>query len=168
MRVAAAGGLALALAWLAFGRFGATWRWGALLPVLAALAAIVVTDLSWRRIPDAITLPGTAYGVALAVLLPGHLSLAEAVLGVAAGGGVVLLLAMLSGGKVGGGDIKLTAMLGSVLGWKQTLVVFALSQVLGGAVALALLAARVRGPRDGLPIGSLIAILGALFLIGGP
>jgi leader peptidase (prepilin peptidase)/N-methyltransferase len=168
VRVAAASGLALLLAGLALGRFGLTWRWCALLPLLVALATIVVTDLACRRIADAVTLPGIVYGVVLAALFPGGRSLAEAMLGVMVGGGVVLLLAVISGGKIGGGDIKLTAMLGSVLGWKETLLVFALSQILGGAVALVLLVAGRRGRRADLPIGSLIALLGALFTVGGP
>lgn len=168
MRLAATGGLALGFALLALARFGPTPRWWTLLPTLGALAAVAVTDLASRRIPDAITLPGTAYGVVLAALLPEGRSLSEAGLGIAVGGGTVLLLAVISRGQIGGGDIKLMAMLGGFLGWRDALLVFAVSQILGGAIALVLLVSGRRGSRSGFPVGSVIAILGALFVIGQP
>ncbi len=92
----------------------------------------------------------------------------EAVLGALAGGGVLLLLAVVSRGAFGGGDIKLMAMLGAALGWKGALVVLAFSQVAAALVALGLLIARQVSVRDSLPVGALISLLGAIMLLGAP
>ena len=81
---------------------------------------------------------------------------------------MVLLVAVISRGAIGGGDIKLMAMLGAALGWKGALVVLAFSHVAGAIVALGFLIARRAGKRDSLPMGALISLLGAVMLLGGP
>jgi Flp pilus assembly protein protease CpaA len=105
------------------------------------------------------------YCLLRAAFVPGGPSILQAGLGIAICGGAVLLLAIVSRGGIGGGDIKLTAMLGGMLGWREALIAFALSQVVGGAIAVILLAAGRRGRRDHLPIGSLIATFGVMVLI---
>lgn len=164
---AAALGLALALSLLALGRYGWSVRGAGLLPLLLALALVVVLDAWSRLIPDVITLPGLAYALVLAATL-GSPSLLEAALGALAGGGVLLVAAVVSRGGIGGGDVKLMAMLGAALGWKPALVVLALSQVAGLLVVLGRLIARRRWVWDPVPVGALIALLGALALVIGP
>lgn len=165
MNFAGAVGLGLGFAIMAWARFGLTLRWLTVLPIVVALAVVVVRDLVSRRIPDAITIPGIAYCLARAALVGGDPSLLQAGLGIAIGGGAVLLLAIVSRGGIGGGDIKLTAMLGGMLGWRGALLAFALSQIAGGAIATILLAAGRRDRRDHLPVGSLIATFGVVVLI---
>ena len=75
-----------------------------------------------------------------------------ALLGAVVGGGIVFLIAVVSRGAVGGGDIKLMAMLGAVLGWKGALAVLAFSQVAAALVAVGLLIAQRAGRRDVLPV----------------
>jgi prepilin signal peptidase PulO-like enzyme (type II secretory pathway) len=146
---------------------GPTLRWWALLPLLGALGAIVVVDLTTRLIPDTLTLPGIVYGLLLAAGVAGGPSLAQAGLGALVGGGALLLLAIVSRGGVGGGDIKLVAMLGAAMGWEGALIAFALSQLLGGVVALGLLVAGLAHRRKVLPIGAIIALFGAVLLARG-
>ena len=165
--VAAVLGLALALSVVAFLRFGWTPQFWGLVPLLIALALTVVLDLRAKTIPDVVTLPGIVYALALAAVLESP-PFWEAVLGALAGGGILLLVAVVSRGAVGGGDIKLMAMLGAALGWKGALVVLAFSQVAAALLALGLLIARRAGRRDPLPVGALIALLGAVMLLGGP
>src|SRR4030042_675469 len=57
-------------------------------PFCGALLALSAIDLEHRLLPDAITLPGTALGLALALVLP-HLTFLEAAAGAAAGGALV-------------------------------------------------------------------------------
>lgn len=156
-----AAALSLLLALLAFQRLGFTSRWVALLPLLGVLAAIAVVDVTTKMIPDVLTLPGLAYALALAAFAEGGPSPIQAGLGVVAGGGLLLLLAVVSRGGVGGGDIKLVAMLGGALGWKGAVIAFALSQLGGGLVILYLLRAGQAERRKTLPIGALIAVIGA-------
>jgi leader peptidase (prepilin peptidase) / N-methyltransferase len=160
--------LSLGFALLALQRLGLTPRWLALLPLLIVLAAIMVVDLMTKTIPDIITLPSMVYALGLAAISGGRVGLLEAGLGLLIGGGLLLLLAVVTRGGVGGGDIKLVALLGSALGWKPALIVFALSQLGGGVVLLYLLITGRAERRKTLPIGSLIALIGAgLLAIGG-
>ncbi len=160
-------GIALAFSVVAFLRFGWTPHFWGLVPLLITLALTLVLDLRAKIIPDVVTLPGIVYALALAAVLESP-PFWEAVLGAVTGGGVLLLVAVVSRGAVGGGDIKLMAMLGAALGWKGALVVLAFSHVAGAIIALGLLIARRAGKRDSLPMGALISLLGAIMLLGGP
>ena len=163
----AALGLGLAFALLAFQRQGLTVRWWALLPLMGVLAVVVVVDLTAKMIPDVLTLPGIVYGLLLAAGVAGGPALTQAGLGALVGGGVLLLLAVVSRGGIGGGDIKLVAMLGAAIGWKGALIAFALSQLVGGVIVLWLFRTGRARARKGLPIGAIIALFGAWLLAGG-
>jgi Flp pilus assembly protein protease CpaA len=161
-------GLALGFALLALRRFGVAPRWWQLLPLLGALALVVVLDLRIRIIPDIITLPGLAYALGLAAVAVRSPTVIEAGLGALVGGGVVLLVAIVSRGGMGGGDIKLMAMLGAALGWRGALTALALSQVVGAVIVLGILVVRRRRPARHLPVGALIALFGAVLLAYSP
>lgn len=127
----------------------------------------MILDLQSRIIPDVITLPALGYALLLAVALGGAAGFAEAGLGALAAGGAVLLLAIVTRGGIGGGDMKLMAVLGAALGWKGAFMAFALSQVAGGILALMLILVH-RRPRRPLPVGALIALFGGVILISRP
>jgi Flp pilus assembly protein protease CpaA len=121
-----------------------------------------------RLIPDVITLPALAYALGLAALTGRPPTLLEAALGTLVGGGVVLGVAIVSGGGMGGGDIKLMAMLGAALGWRGALIALGLSQVVGAAIVLGVLVVLRRRPARHVPVGALIALFGAVVLIYSP
>jgi prepilin signal peptidase PulO-like enzyme (type II secretory pathway) len=158
--------LALTFSVVAFLRFGWTPRLWCLVPLLIALAVIIVLDFRTKIIPDVLTLPGLVYALVVAAFGESP-SLGQAVLGAVAGGGIVFLITVVSRGAVGGGDIKLMAMLGAALGWKGALAVLAFSQLAAGLVALGLLITRRASRRDVLPVGAIISLLGAVMLLGG-
>jgi Flp pilus assembly protein protease CpaA len=125
----------------------------------------MVLDLRARLIPDVITLPGLVYALGLAAVSGRSPTVIEAGLGVLVGAGIVLLVAIVSRGGMGGGDIKLMAMLGAALGWQGALGVLALSQVAAAVIALGLVVARGRRSVRQLPVGALIALFGAVLII---
>jgi len=125
----------------------------------------MVLDLRIRIIPDVITLPGLAYALGLAAVAVRSPTVVEAGLGALVGGGVLLLVAIVSRGGMGGGDVKLMAMLGAALGWRGALIALALSQVAGAVVAVGVLVVRRRRPARHVPVGALIALFGAVLLI---
>ena len=159
--------IALISSFLAFLRFGGTPRLWCLVPLFIALAVIIVLDLRTKIIPDVVTLPGTVYALVVAAFMENP-SLGGALLGAVVGAGIVLLLAVVSHGAIGGGDIKLLAMLGAALGWKGALTVLAFSQVAAALVALTLLIACRARRRDLFPVGAIISLLGMIMLLGGP
>ena len=68
---------------------------------------------------------------------------------------------------MGGGDLKLGAMLGAFLGWKALLLALFVAVVLGGVVAIVLLASGLRGRKDPIPFGPFLAIGGAVAIFLG-
>jgi leader peptidase (prepilin peptidase) / N-methyltransferase len=163
----ATGVLALGFTILSVRRWGATVDGLSTIPLLIVLAAVVVLDLVSRLIPNVLTVPALAYALVLGAVLdrPGALG---ALVGTIVAGGVVLFVAAISRGGVGGGDVKLAAMLGAALGWKPAVIVLAASQVLGFGVLLVVRLIQRERVRAPFPIGAVIAILGAIFLIGRP
>jgi leader peptidase (prepilin peptidase) / N-methyltransferase len=147
---------------------GAVFGWTPLLvPRLVFACALVVLfaiDLEHQLLPNVITLPGIAIGlIASSVLPPG---IVDALIGMLVGGGVLWLIGeayfRFSGQEgMGGGDVKMLAMIGAFLGWKLVLVTLVLSSVLGSIIGLIVIALRKGGMKYALPYGTFLA-LGAL------
>jgi leader peptidase (prepilin peptidase) / N-methyltransferase len=146
--------------------FGPTLHAAVAAALLAGLVAITAIDLERQIIPDVISLPGILAGV-LANLTTGRVSWLDSILGIAVGGGLFLVIIAASGGGMGAGDMKLGAMLGAFLGWKVVLLSIFVAVVLGGALAVALMASGLRGRKDPIPFGPFLAAGGAAGLFWG-
>lgn len=151
-------------AFLRLGPTASTWR---LVPLFIVLAFIVVTDLYLRLIPNRITLPSIIY-VLLMALLSGLPAFGRALMGAAVAGAAILLLAVVSRGGIGGGDLKLMVLVGGALGWESALTVFVFSQVIALVVAVVVSMALRTIFRGWLPIGAIIAALAAVALVTNP
>lgn len=77
------------------------------------------------------------------------------------GGGFLLLVALVSKGGMGGGDIKFAAALGLCFGWQFLLLTLFLSFIFGGIGGALLLVCKIKSRKDFIPFGPFIA-LGAL------
>jgi leader peptidase (prepilin peptidase)/N-methyltransferase len=161
--VEAVTGAAFALAYLIF---GPTVDGAAASLLLAALVAITAIDLRHQIIPDVITLPGIVAGFALS-LASGRLVWLESLIGIAVGGGIFLVIILVSGGGMGGGDMKLGAMLGAFLGWKLGLLALLMGVLAGGSAAICLLALGRKGRKEAIPFGPFLALGGAISLLWG-
>ena len=136
-----------------------------------SLLIVSCIDLAHTIIPDAITLPGIVVGLGTSLWLT-PVGLRNAILGVILGGGLFLLMAILSvvilkREGMGGWDIKLIAMLGAFLGWHAVLVTIFLAAVLGASVGLALILLRRKGRREPLPFGPFLALGALLAMVWG-
>lgn len=130
----------------------------------ASLVALFAIDLEHHLLPDAITLPGIVVGVVASVFLPP--GVVESLIGLLIGGGVLWLIGeayfRYSGEEgMGGGDVKMLAMIGAFLGWKLVLVTLVLSSIAGSVLGLAIIAMKRGGMKYALPFGTFLA-LGAL------
>jgi leader peptidase (prepilin peptidase) / N-methyltransferase len=123
---------------------------------LAALVAVAGIDLEHQIIPDRITVPGIVVGF-LTTFLGTRASWLDSLVGIVAAGGILLAVVILSGGGMGGGDVKLAAMMGAFLGYKLALLALLLAVVLGGVVALVLLCTGIRRRKDPIPFGPFLA-----------
>ncbi len=132
---------------------------------LLATSLLIVSfiDLAYRIIPDVITLPGILVGLAASTLVT-SVGLGNALLGALIGGGLFLLVAIVSKGGMGGGDIKLIAMIGAFLGWQDVFVTIFLAALSGAVSGLFLIIVKKKGRKDALPFGPFLA-LGALFAL---
>lgn len=145
--------------------FGATWTTVLYCILFSALLVVTGTDLSHKIIPNVVTVPGIVLGlVGAATVLP--VSPVNALLGVAVGGGILWALAWASPylfGKegMGGGDIKLLAMIGAFLGWKPALLTIMIGSLAGSIIGIALIALRFMKREEYIPFGPFL-VLGAL------
>jgi leader peptidase (prepilin peptidase)/N-methyltransferase len=133
---------------------------------LAALIAIAGIDLEHQLVPDRITLPGIVVGF-LTTFLGSRVSWLDSLIGILVGGGILFAVIVLSGGGMGGGDMKLGAMMGAFLGYKLALLALFLAVILGGFVALALLSAGIRKRKDPIPFGPFLALAATVAILWG-
>jgi leader peptidase (prepilin peptidase)/N-methyltransferase len=153
-------------------------RFGNSLPALiyftfiAALLVITFIDIDHRIIPDIISLPGILLGFLASMILP-QLNWSDSLIGIGIGGGILLAVAwgyQLFTGKdgMGGGDIKLLAMIGAFLGWKGVLFTVMASSLIGTVVGIVLMVRTGKGIKMALPFGPFLSIGAILFLFFGP
>ncbi len=126
--------------------------------VLIVLAFI---DIEHRILPNRITLSGIVVGFLASVwLLPGWRS---SLIGILIGGGVLwaigeLYFRLRGVEGMGMGDVKMLAMIGAFLGWRQVIVVLFLSSFAGAVIGLALIALAGRSKQTKLPFGTFLAL----------
>lgn len=135
-----------------------------------ALLAVLFIDLDFRIIPDAISLPGALAGLLWSLV--GPLPVRDALLGVLAGGGGLLLIAWsyqrVTGREgLGLGDVKLMAMVGSFLGWTGALGTVLVGSLAGSLVGLGLIVAGRGNRLTALPFGTFLAPAAWLVLFLG-
>ena len=154
---------ALTAAMFAFGwwYYGPTPLLASRLVLGCALIVLFAIDLEHHLLPNVITLPGLAAGLLFSLFLPP--GLLHAFLGALAGGGVLWLIGeayyRYSGQEgMGGGDVKMLAMIGAFLGWQQVILTLVLSSVAGSIVGILFLATRRGGLKYELPYGTFLAL----------
>jgi leader peptidase (prepilin peptidase)/N-methyltransferase len=124
--------------------------------LIAVLIVVSFIDLKYLIIPDRIILFSLACGLLLNLFIR-DLSLLSAVLGLAGATAFLLVPALISPGGMGGGDIKLAAVIGFFLGWPNGLLAVFLGCLLGAVTGIALVLARVKGRKDAIPLGPYLA-----------
>ncbi|HTN69537.1 MAG TPA: prepilin peptidase [Methylomirabilota bacterium] len=147
---------------------------------VAALIAISFIDLDVRIVPDVISLPGIVAGLVFSLigryvisdpfeLVPSPMS---ALLGVLVGGGFLLALAWayeaFTGVEgMGGGDVKLLAMIGAFLGWPSVPVTLFFSSLGGSVIGLTAMLIKGVGRRYALPFAPFLCLGALLYLFFG-
>ena len=146
-------------------RFGFAWHTVIYGILCSALVVITFIDLDFQIIPDAITLPGILIGiVAGSLLMPDPfiryslLGFKASVIGLLTGGGLFYAIAILSRGGMGGGDIKMMAMVGALMGWKSVLLTIFLGSLTGAVFGIFLMISQGKGRKTKIPFGPFLAL----------
>jgi len=126
----------------------------------SAMVALFAIDLEHHLLPDAMTLPGIVLGLLASLWLPPGIR--NALIGVLLGGGVLWLIGeayyRYAGEEgMGGGDVKMLAMIGAFLGWELVIVTLVFSSIAGSVTGLLLIVTRKGGLKYALPYGTFLA-----------
>jgi leader peptidase (prepilin peptidase)/N-methyltransferase len=162
------GGVALAL----FLKFGLSPSFFAYFVLSAALIVISFIDLQHRIIPDLISLPGIVVGFLLALFGP-LATVKDSLIGILAGGGSLYLVAFVYEALtkregMGGGDVKLLAMIGAWLGWKAILFTLFFASLSGTFIGGGLMLLKGEGRLYAIPFGPFLAFSGLAYVFLGP
>src|ERR1700733_15502199 len=120
---------------------------------LLCASGSAVYDVASRRIPNFLTLPGLAFGLALHGLLGGWRDSANAALGGLVCG-LIFLVFYLAGG-MGAGDVKLIAAVGCIAGMPHIVYLLVLTAISGGVMAVVLALARGRLQETIMNVGAI-------------
>ncbi|MFQ5681806.1 MAG: prepilin peptidase [Candidatus Binatia bacterium] len=147
---------------------------------VAALIVISFVDLAVRIVPDVISLPGIGLGFLLSIVsylwsldpravIPSPLS---SVLGIVVGGGILILTAwayeFFSGVEgMGGGDIKLLAMIGAFLGWPSVPVALFAGSLVGSIVGVGFMVVKGFDRKTALPFAPSLCLGALIYLFFG-
>ena len=147
---------------------------------VAALIVISFIDLDVMIIPDVISLPGIVLGLVFSLagpyvmddpfeIIPSPLS---SLIGLLAGGGFLLAVGWIyevftKVEGMGGGDIKLFAMIGAFLGWQSLLATLLFASLGGAAIGLTVMLVKGVGRRYPIPFGPFLCLGALLHLFFG-
>ena len=159
--------------------FGLGWYLPLLLIFVSAMIVITFIDLDFQIIPDIITIPGIVIGLlGASIILPDpflchhacvlHEDRAQitvgfknSLIGIFLGGGLFYLIAVASRGGIGGGDIKMMAMVGAFMGWKAVLLTTFIGSLVGSILGIYMMLFKGRGRKTKIPFGPFLS-LGAI------
>jgi leader peptidase (prepilin peptidase)/N-methyltransferase len=131
--------------------------------VLLLLIPLSIIDIKHYIIPDMLTIPGLVAAIIVS-FFPGGLTPVQSIVGMLAGGGTLFAIGAIGTymlnkkDTMGGGDIRLMALIGALWGWKIAIGSIVLASFLGSLIGLMLLAFHVLAKDHKLPFGPFLAI----------
>lgn len=155
---------------LVYYHYGISWTGLEYLLFTFALVAASFIDYDHMILPDEITLGGLVIGLIGAALNPER-DFVESLMGVLIGGGILWLVAyiyfLFTGREgLGGGDIKLLAWMGALLGWKAIPFIILCSSLIGSFTGLIISHKNKTGLKTMIPFGPFLALGAILYLLG--
>jgi leader peptidase (prepilin peptidase)/N-methyltransferase len=138
---------------------------------IAALIVITVIDFYHQIIPDTISIPGIGVGLLGALIVP-DIAFFNSLIGILVGGGSLFLVATLyqwlfKREGMGGGDVKLLAMIGGFLGWTSVILTILLSSLIGSIVGITVMILKGKDFKTAIPFGPFLSIGAVISLFYG-
>ncbi len=140
--------------------------------LICAFIIVIYIDLDHQIIPDSISLPGIPIGFAASFFLD-RLSYIDSIIGILLGGGLLFAIAwgyylITRKEGMGGGDIKLLAMIGAFLGWQGVCFTIFVASVTGTLIGVLLMLLARKDLKFALPFGPFLSIGAIVYLFLGP
>jgi len=159
------------MSFLLFWKFGLSMKYLFSFVFTATLIVITFIDLDLQIIPDVITLPGIPLFFLAAVFFM-DVKVMEALLGLLIGGGCLFAIAFVyelitKREGMGGGDIKLLAMMGAFLGWQSLFFILFVSSLLGAVVGISTMIAKGKDMKYAVPFGPFLSAAAVAYLFVG-
>lgn len=153
-------------------KFGLTAQAPVYYLFIAVLLVITLIDIDHRIIPNVISLPGIPVFFAASFATPA-VTYIDSLLGILAGGGSLFLVAwgynlITKKEGMGGGDIKLLAMIGALLGWKGVFFTIFVSSAVGTLVGLGVMIYTRSNMKLAVPFGPFLSIGAVSYIFFGP
>lgn len=160
------------LSLFSFIRYGLTYQYFLVLFFLGVLLTISFIDLYHKIIPDILTLPGIITGWASSFALA-NITWLDSFIGIMAGGGSLFVVAFvyerITGREgLGGGDVKLLAMIGAWMGWRSLPLIVLISSLTGTLIGLSFILLAGKEYRFKIPFGPFLAFGTVVYLFFGP
>jgi len=154
-----------------FIKLGWSWTLLEVLVLFFGLTVVSFIDLDHFILPDKFTLPGIVIGI-LGSLVNPERHFIDSILGVILGGGFLWAIAYIyyllkKQEGMGGGDIKLMAWIGAVLGWKSIAFVILVSSIVGSLIGLIIIWKNKGNLKTVIPFGPYIAIAVVIYVFWG-
>ena len=151
-----------------FMKFGPSLSYIIYFALVAALIVITVIDLYHQIIPDVISLPGIGLGLVSSLIIP-QITFLNSLIGILLGGGSLFLVAtfyqwLFKKEGMGGGDVKLLAMIGAFLGWKAVFLTIFLSSLIGSIAGMMIMILKGKDFKYAIPFGPFLS-LGAVIAL---
>lgn len=137
-------------------RFGLSIQLIKALLLISVLMVISIIDMEYYIIPNKLIVFVLFLGM-IFVIFTGEPTILSALIGFAATFSFLLVLALASRGGMGGGDIKLAAVIGVCLGWPNGITAVLLGCLLAGLTGLLLILLQVKSRKDLIPFGPFLA-----------
>jgi len=162
------GGLFALFAYL---RYGLTFE--ALIYYIFVIILVIITfiDIDHQIIPDIISLPGIPVGLFASFALPA-MTFFDSFIGILAGGGSLFIVLwgyhFITGNEgMGGGDVKLLAMIGAFLGWQGVLFTIFVASVTGTIIGIMLMIRTRKGLKMAVPFGPFLSAGAVCYVFWG-
>jgi leader peptidase (prepilin peptidase)/N-methyltransferase len=159
------------LSLLLFIQFGLSLQYLVFFIFTAVLIIITFIDLDHQIIPDVLSLPGIPLFFLAAVFIV-KIPWKEALFGLLIGGGVLLVIALVyefisKREGMGGGDIKLLAMIGGFLGWKSLIFILLFSSFSGAVIGIAAMIIKKQDTKYAVPFGPFLSAAAVAYIFAG-
>ncbi|MBI4252639.1 prepilin peptidase [Candidatus Uhrbacteria bacterium] len=134
---------------------------------ISVLLALFYYDLRWSLLPDSITLPAIVIGLVFQLILLPQQFLFIIIAALVGAGFFAAQYLLSRGAWIGGGDIRLGALMGVMLGWPGVLLALFVAYIVGAAGAIVLLALKLKDRKSAIPFGPFLAGATGMVLLYG-